>query len=761
VARVPPPAEIALSATETRELARLAVAMAVVVLIFALVGVAMVIETGDPASAAGAAVMAVLAGALINARRQLMRGRSRLAVTLLVVSVLAGVLVSAPIPPPVPALAAAPIMAVAFALSFLDGRPLKAALIAAWVVAVVTAIITEFTPASPDLPPEFAAALRVGGFAGLVGLVALVLYRHRRRLQQAVTDAQTSSVALRDSEARYRTVVEGVREVIFRVDGEGRFTLLNHAWEELTDHRVANSIGRSIMGFMHPDDREHSSDIARPIVQGQAKEYRHEFRLVAREGADIWVEAHARPIHDDGGAFEGMSGTLTDITLRHKLEERLLMQAFHDDLTGLANRALFRDRVEHALTRRSEDQRLVGLLFLDLDRFKTVNDSLGHTAGDELLVAIAQRLHAALRPEDTIARLGGDEFAILVEDVRTPQAVLELAERMSATFDAPFRLDEREITIRSSIGVVIASAGRRTADDVLRDADVAMYRAKVTGRGSYALFERSMQAEIAARLELESDLREAIEREQLTLAYQPIVDLRDGRIVAVEALARWSHPRRGAVPPSIFIASAEESGLIIPLGGWVIRRACLDLANLRRGGGAAADLRLGVNLSPRQLGDRSLIETVLGALRDAGLPPDVLDLEITESLVLDCGEEGLGYLRELRAAGCGVSFDDFGTGFSSLGNLRTLPIDGLKIDLAFVSAMLGGGVDTAIVEAVVRLGAALGLTVVAEGVEDAATAERLAELGCPFGQGYYFARPEPLAALAARLADLTKLTPAA
>ena len=747
--------------TETRELARLAVAMAVVVLIFALAGVAMVIETGDPASAAGAAVMAVLAGALINARRQLMRGRSRLAVTLLVVSVLAGVLVLAPIPPPAPALAAAPIMAVAFALSFLDGRPLKAALIGAWVVAVLTALITEFTPPSPDLPAEFAAALRVGGFAGVVGLVALVLYRHRRRLQQAVTDAQTSSVALRDSEARYRTVVEGVRDVIFRVDGEGRFTLLNHAWEELTDHRVANSIGRSILVFMHPDDREHSGDITHPVVQGQVTEYRHEFRLVGREGADIWVEAHARPIHDQEGGFAGMSGTLTDITLRHRLEERLLMQAFHDDLTGLANRALFRDRVEHALTRRSEDQRLVGLLFLDLDRFKTVNDSLGHTAGDELLVAIAQRLHAALRPEDTIARLGGDEFAILVEDVRTPQTVLDLAERMSATFDAPFRLDEREITIRSSIGVVIASAGRRTADDVLRDADVAMYRAKVNGRGSYTLFEPSMQAEIAARLELESDLREAIERDLLTLAYQPIVDLRDGRIVAVEALARWSHPRRGAVPPSVFIPSAEESGLIIPLGAWVMRRACLDLASLRRAGGAAADLRLSVNLSPRQLGDRSLIETVLGALRDSGLPPDVLELEITESLVLDCGEEGLGYLRELRAAGCGVSFDDFGTGFSSLGNLRTLPIDGLKIDLAFVSAMLDGGVDAAIVEAIIRLGAALGLSVVAEGVEDAATAERLAELGCLFGQGYHFARPEPVAALAARLAELTTLTPAA
>ncbi len=350
-------AEIALSATETRELARLAVALAVVSLIFALLGVGIVLQTGDPASAAGALIMAALAGALIHARRELMRGRSRRAVTLLlVVSVLAGALVSAPIPPPVPALAALPIMAVAFALSFLDGRPLKVALIAAWLVAVATAIIVEFTPASPDLPPVVAAALRVGAFAAIIWLVALVLYRHRRRLQQAVTDAQASSDALRDSEARYRTVVESVREVIFRVDRDGRWALLNHAWEELTGHRVVNSVGRPIMRFIHPDDRELNADLIVPAASGQVQEFRHELRLVGRDGSDIWVEVRARPINDDAAGFGGMSGTLTDITRRHELEERLLEQAFHDDLTGLANRALFKDRVEHALTRRSPDR---------------------------------------------------------------------------------------------------------------------------------------------------------------------------------------------------------------------------------------------------------------------------------------------------------------------------------------------------------------------------------------------------------------------
>ena len=749
------------SADETREIARLAVASAAAVFVFALAGIPIVMATGDLASAAAAIVQVVVVAALIYARRQVLQGRSQRGVIILVTSVLAAVLAMAPLPPPVPALAAAPIMAVAFALSFLDGRRLKIILVATWLVSLVTAIVVEFTPASPDLPPAFAAGLRVGTFAAIVALVGLVLYRHRRRLELAVTDARTAGDALRDSEARYRTVVEGVREVIFRLDGAGRWTLLNHAWEEVTGHLVADSVGRPVLDFTHPEDLELHSILAQPVVRGEVDEYRHEIRLVGAEGNDIWLEAHARPIHDDAGGYAGMSGTLTDITVRRELEERLVMQAFHDDLTGLANRALFKDRMEHALSRRSTDRRLVGLLFLDLDRFKTVNDSLGHRVGDGLLIAIAERLHSVLRPEDTIARLGGDEFAILVEDVSAPQDILALADRISAAFDAPFPLDAREITIRSSIGVVLASGNHRTADDLLRDADVAMYRAKASGQGSYALFEPSMQAEVAARLELESDLREAIERERLTLAYQPIIDLRDGSIVAVEALARWSHPERGDVSPSVFIPSAEESGLILPLGAWVLRRACRDIADLRRAGGAAVDLRLSVNLSPRQLRDRTVVEEVLGALRDADLPPDALDIEITESLVLDCGPEGLGFLRLLRAAGCGVAFDDFGTGFSSLGNLRSLPIDGLKIDVSFVAAMLDGGVDAAVVEAVVRLGAALGVAVVAEGVEDAATAERLLELGCPFGQGYYFARPEPIGALTARLADLSRPTAAA
>ena len=746
-------AEHAAPTEDIRELGIFAGAMAVIALLFAVIGAGLLIGTGDVASGAGALMMLALAAVLVYARRQL-KWRPQRAAILTVVGMLVFVLVSSPIPPPVPALAATPIVAVAFALTFLRGRQLIGALVAAWVVSLAAAFLIEITPASPDLPVQLAAALRVAAVGALVGLVALVLYRHRRRLERAVTTAEIASDALRESEARYRTVVEGVHEVIFRIDRHGRWALLNRAWDEMTGYTVPDSIGRSIIDFIHPDDRQVHTDLARHVARGERDEYRHELRLVGSEGAEIWIEAHARPVRDEADRFQGMSGTLVDVTVRHALEKRLQDQAFHDDLTGLANRALFRDRVEHALAQRSQGPRLGAVLFLDLDRFKTINDSLGHQVGDDLLVAIAQRLQNALAPEDTIARVGGDEFGILREDVATPNNARLLAQGVSAVFGTPFQVGDREITIGCSIGMVLASGVRRTADELLRDADVAMYHAKVAGRGSYAVFEPSMQAEVAARRELESDLRDAIEHEQLSVAYQPIVDMKSRKVVAVEALARWAHPVRGDVSPAAFIAVAEESDLILSLGAWVLRRACSEIATLRKLGKATAEVRLNVNFSARQISERTIVEDVLGALHDAGLPPSALDIEITESLVLECGEEEMASLRRLRAAGCGVSFDDFGTGFSSLGNLRSLPIDGLKIDISFVSAMLVSVVEAEVVEAVIRLGAALKLAVVAEGVEDAETAERLTQLGCPLGQGYFFGRPDTIAALTARLTRL-------
>jgi diguanylate cyclase (GGDEF)-like protein/PAS domain S-box-containing protein len=741
-----------LSIADRRELARLAAVGVVIMALFAIGGAAIAITTGDVASGVAATLNVVAGVLLIHGRRRALNGDGGRAATLLVAVVLGFVLLTAPIPPPVPAMAAAPIAGVAFALLFLHGRRLTIAIIAAWVVSIIAAVMVEMTPPSPDLPPAMAVAIRVGSMAAVTGLASLVLYRHRRRLELADSAGRTAVAALSDSEARYRTTVEDVREVIFRIDKDGRWSLLNRAWEELTGHTVAGSIGRSTLEFVHADDRENHADLVRPVDHGAQHEYRRELRLDGADTMTVWVEVHARALHDEAGAFVGMSGTLTDITRRRALEERLLVQAFHDDLTGLANRALFKDRLEHALARRVQN-RMVGLLYLDVDRFKTVNDSLGHRAGDALLKTIADRLRSVLRPEDTIARLGGDEFAILVEDVRLPDETVSLAKRVLTAFDEPFDLDGRQMAIRASVGVVVTSVGERTGDDLLRDADVAMYRAKVGGRGSYAMFEPSMQADVAARMEMESDLRAAVEAETLTLAYQPIVSLPDGDIVGVEALARWEHPDRGSVSPLVFIACAEDAGLIITLGRWVLRRACADVAELRQASPAAKDLRLSVNVSPRQLSDAEFVGMVLGALEETGLPANALDLEVTESVVFDCGEEGIERLRVLREAGIGISLDDFGTGFSSLGNLRTLPIDQLKVDRTFVAALVDGGVEMAVVEAVIGLGNALGASVVAEGIEDAAVAARLAELGCPLGQGYLFGRPQPIEHLQDRFRD--------
>jgi diguanylate cyclase (GGDEF)-like protein len=742
-----------LSADESLELARLAGVGVVIMAVFAVSGGAIAITTGDVASALAAGLNVAAGALLFQGRRQALRGDGGRAALLLVASVLVFVLVTAPIPPPVPAMAAVPIMAVAFALSFLRGRRLTIAIVLAWAVSVVAGIMVEMTPASPDLPPILAAAIRVGSMASVTGLVGLVLYRHRRRLERADTSTQAATAALSDSEARYRTIVEDVREVIFRIDADGRWTLLNRAWEELTGHTVVNSLGRSALEFVHADERLKQADLVNSVADDVQREYRREMRLDGNDSTTIWVEVHARALHDEAGAFMGMSGTLTDITARRALEERLLIQAFHDDLTGLANRALFKDRLEHALTRRVQGNRLVGVLYLDVDRFKTVNDSLGHTAGDALLQAIAARLRSVLRPEDTIARLGGDEFAILVEDVRLPDETVALAKRVLTAFDDSFELDGRQMSIRASVGVVVTAVGERTADDLLRDADVAMYRAKVGGRGSYAMFEPSMQADVAARMELESALRAAVEAEALTLAYQPIVSLPEGYVVGVEALARWDRPGLGSVSPLVFIPCAEDAGLIIALGRWVLRRACGDIADLRRSSPEARDLRLSINVSPRQLIDVDFVGIVLGALEESGLPADALDLEVTESVVFDCGEDGIERLRILQAAGVGISLDDFGTGFSSLGNLRTLPIDQLKVDRVFVAALLDGGVEEAVVEAIIRLGGALGASIVAEGIEDAAVAARLADLGCPLGQGYLFGRPQPIEHLQDRYRD--------
>ena len=442
---------------------------------------------------------------------------------------------------------------------------------------------------------------------------------------------------------------------------------------------------------------------------------------------------------DQSGEFGVLARALADAeSQRAGLEEELRRQALEDPLTGLANRTLFKDRVDHALERRSDDSTSIAVVFMDLDDFKTVNDSLGHAAGDELLVSVAQRIKESVRTSDTVARLGGDEFAVLLDDV---EDVAVPAHRILQALKAPIALEGKPVTVHGSVGIALHEAGQ-TAADLLRNADVAMYKAKGEGKGGYRAFDETMHGAATERFDLKNELLEAVANDEFRLHYQPIMDLTTGRRRAVEALVRWEHPLRGIVSPGSFIPLAEETGAIVPIGRWVLNTACSQVAQWRRTL-ESSDLRLCVNVSPSQLGDSNLVSDVSLALTQSELPPEALVLEITESAFLLSDEQLAATIAELAGLGVVIALDDFGSGYSSLGYLSKLPIGILKIDLSFVSRIDQGPEEAAVAQAIIMLGQTLGLEIVAEGIE---TPEQLAELrrrGCPLGQGFLLGRPAP------------------
>jgi diguanylate cyclase (GGDEF)-like protein len=426
------------------------------------------------------------------------------------------------------------------------------------------------------------------------------------------------------------------------------------------------------------------------------------------------------------------------------LKEELKHQALHDSLTSLANRVLFTDHVEQALNRLSRDDHSVAVLFLDLDDFKTVNDSLGHAAGDDLLIAVAHRLRGACRPGDSVARLGGDEFAVLLERVTHPGEAIDVAERIIARVGEQFFVDKQEITTRVSIGIAFGSYGHEPSQ-LLRNADAAMYSAKKRGKGHCRVFEAGMHTEMIRRLELQTDLQRAIERGELSVEYQPIVIIATGEIVGFEALVRWDHPSRGATLPSAFVPFAEETGLIVELGGWVLREACRQAGRWEHTTSRGA-LTVSVNLSPRQLMAPELVADVARALEDFGVDPSRLVLEITENVLMKEGVHPT--LTDLKQLGVGLAIDDFGTGYSSLSYLDRLPVDIIKVDKSFVDRL---GEDEAhespLVRTVLGLGESLGLQTIVEGIETSRQFERLKELGCKMGQGFFLAEPLTVDAL--------------
>ncbi len=555
-----------------------------------------------------------------------------------------------------------------------------------------------------------------------------------------VTERLLAELALRDSEERFRSAFEHAPIGMALADGTGRFLRVNAAFAGMLG-RTPEQLGEmTVQEITHPDDWSANDENIRRLFAGELDGYRMEKRYVHADGHPVVVALSVSSVRDAAGRPLYMIGQVEDITERKAIGERLVYQAIHDPLTGLPNRTLFIDRLRSLMARSSRRGDRIAVLFLDLDLFKVINDSLGHEAGDQVLVTIGHRLRRMLRPSDTVARFGGDEFTILCPATPDADAVMQLAERVLEEVERPVLLSEGEIFVTASIGIACSDRREETPETLVRDADAAMYRAKDLGRRRAEFFDERARARSLEHLHTGNALHRALERGEFVLHYQPIFELETGRLSGFEALVRWRHPERGLIGPSEFIGLAEETGLIVPLGIWVVETACCQLAAWQATE-TESRLTMSANLSPRQLAEPSLAEQVGEILDRTGIRRGSLWLEITETALMQDTEAASSALRALRALGIHLAVDDFGTGYSSLSHLKRFPIEALKIDAGFIDGLARDAEDAAIVTAVVSLAHVLGLSSTAEGVE---TPEQLAELltlGCEHAQGNLFAEP--------------------
>ncbi|MFO1352013.1 MAG: EAL domain-containing protein [Gammaproteobacteria bacterium] len=550
---------------------------------------------------------------------------------------------------------------------------------------------------------------------------------------------------LRTSEEHFQSILNSLKEVVWSCTPQ-TFELLymNPAGEQVFGQPIKAFFDNPQLwlDIIHPEDR---ARVAHAYQRLPATGHLGiEYRVVLPSGAIRRVRDRAQAIYDEQGQAVRLDGVGVDITDHQRAEEQLIHNALHDSLTDLPNRSLFMDHLKQALKRsRRQPGYSFTVLFIDLDGFKLVNDGLGHAAGDQLLTATARLLQDSVRVNDIVARLGGDEFTILLDELNDLNEVKVIAERLLTKLGAPFQIDGHTVFNSASLGIVVGAATYRRGEELLRDADIAMYRAKQLGKGRYAIFDPAMYAQTQYRLQLENDLRSALERQELVLHYQPIFALTSGELKGFEALLRWLHPTRGLIPPAEFIPIAETTGLIVPIGEWVLREACRQLRTWQLDYPLAAALTMSVNFASQQFREPQILEKLSAILNDTGVAGSSLCLEITESALMDQSEITISLIQRLKEMGIRLSMDDFGTGYSALGYLHRFPIDILKIDRSFIGHMNAGAQHLAIIRAIITMAHSLGIAVVAEGVENAELVAKLKSFDCEYGQGYFFSRPLP------------------
>ena len=559
-----------------------------------------------------------------------------------------------------------------------------------------------------------------------------------------ITDRKKAEEDIKKREERYALAVRGADDGLWDWDLESHVVFYSPRWKSMLGYEENELSNRPDEWFerIHPDDRMQVETDINAHMNGHSPDFISEHRMMNKHGSYRWVLSRGLSVCDTSAKAFRIVGTMTDITERKKAEEQLIFDALHDSLTGLPNRALFMDRLGHAVEREKRNSKyMFAILFLDMDRFKVLNDSMGHTIGDELLVAISKRLEECLRPGDTVARFGGDEFAILIEALGSKGEAIFIAERVQEKLSMPFLLHGQEVYSSASIGIAFSTTGYDQPEHLLRNADLAMYHAKSNDDNQrFKIFDTGMYAAAVALLQLETDLRQAVKQNEFMLHYQPIISMKDGRIEGLEALIRWQHPVQGFIPPNEFISTAEETGLIIEIGEWVLHEACRQLTEWHKQYPAVSHLSVSVNISSKQLLP-TMINQIRHVLHETGIAPECLVLEITESMIMENAKLAAPLLSQLKDMNVKIHIDDFGTGYSSLSYLHQFPVDVLKIDRSFVKRIGDSEDNLEIVRAIINLAHSLNMRVIAEGVETEEQLTKLKALDCEYMQGYLFSKP--------------------